>query len=162
SDLQYDTTTGQFSTTFDFFEPGQTRLLILDVAAKSGTNGQKITLTATGTVSGVTDSNPANNTVSQDITVTGAAHSPVDLSVALNAFPSSQTEDGQVEFIADVINSTSSNATNVHLHFALPAGLTYVSADIPPGTTFDSATGNWVLPTLSNSTEATLEIIASV
>jgi large repetitive protein len=65
-----------------------------------------------------------------------------------------------VTFTIEVENLGPDAATNAEITDALPAGLTLVSATATAGA-YANATGKWAIPTLANTTKATLTIVAT-
>ncbi len=68
----------------------------------------------------------------------------------------------QVRFTVTGTNIGPAVATGVVINDLLPTGLDLVSATSSPGATYDSATGNWTIPTLSAGAPATLTVVATV
>jgi uncharacterized repeat protein (TIGR01451 family) len=66
-----------------------------------------------------------------------------------------------VTFTVTLTNNGPNTATTVRVTDVLPAGLTFVSA-MPSQGTYDSATGNWEVGTVSVGAAQTLQIRATV
>jgi uncharacterized repeat protein (TIGR01451 family) len=67
-----------------------------------------------------------------------------------------------VTFTVTLTNSGPATATNVTVSDVLPAGLSFVGATPSGGTTYDSTTGVWTIPSLANGSSVTLVIRATV
>lgn len=113
-----------------------------------------VTNTATVSISGVTDSNLANNTSSSPTTITSA-----DLGVTKSASPTSPAEGATVTYTITVKNNGPSTADDLSVADAVPSGLTFVSA-APSQGTWES--GTWTVGTLLNGASATLTLTATV
>jgi LPXTG-site transpeptidase (sortase) family protein len=136
-------------------------------AMTSGTNATlALTATATRTTSVINtatktaevqpDPVPAND--SSSATVTGQA---ADIAVTKTVDNQTPNLGTNVTFTITATNNGPSNATGVQVTDVLPAGLTYVSSLASAGT-YDSVTGVWNIGALTNATNATLAIVATV
>ncbi len=114
------------------------------------------TNTATITRNNTFDTNAANNTASESVTMQQS-----DLSVT-KVVDNATTNVGQnATFTITVSNAGPSNATNVNILDQLPSGYTFVSATPSQGT-YTSGTGVWAAGTINNGNNATLNIVATV
>jgi len=89
---------------------------------------------------------PSVATVSINDPLSGEA----DLSLTQSAYTPSTTAGNAILTIT-VTNNGPDNATSVDVKDLLPAGLSYVSASAPAGTSYSNITGIWTVGTLSNS-----------
>ena len=92
------------------------------------------------------DPNPGNNAASSTVTPQQA-----DLFVTKSVSNTSPNVGDNVTFIVSVGDNGPSNATGVTVQDLLPAGLTFVSAT-PSAGSYDSASGNWSVGTVNQST----------
>jgi uncharacterized repeat protein (TIGR01451 family) len=108
------------------------------------------------------DSTVNNNNAGEDdqASATFTAKS-ADLSLTKTVDNALPTVGQNVTFTVTLSNGGPNDATNVQVKDQLPAGLTYVSANPSQGT-YTSATGLWVVGTVSTSSPQTLEITATV
>ncbi|MDF4201878.1 gliding motility-associated C-terminal domain-containing protein [Maribacter sp. SA7] len=116
-------------------------------------------VTTTYTVVG-TDGNTCENTDSVTITVNATS----DIEIAHSVDNANPNVGDLVTFTLTATNNGPSDDTGgTIINSLLPAGYTYVS---DTGSTangiYDSATGNWTLPSLSNGASLTVEITATV
>jgi uncharacterized repeat protein (TIGR01451 family) len=119
------------------------------------TAGASLTNTAAGDGGGQT--NTANDSSSDPTTVVSSA----DLSLAKAVNNPNPIQGQNVTFTLTLTNAGPSNATNVAVTDALPAGLTFVSAT-PSAGTYASGTGVWTVASLTSGASATLQIVALV
>ncbi|NCD71137.1 Ig-like domain-containing protein [Mucilaginibacter agri] len=106
---------------------------------------------------GANDPTPANNSAVD----TDTKNSITDLKVFKSVSVSTPSINNQITYTLMVNNGGPSTATNVNVTDALPTGLTFVSATPSVGT-YASSTGIWAIGTLSNTGNATLNIVARV
>ncbi len=106
----------------------------------------------------VGESNEANNTFTDNVTVTGCM---ADLSLTKTVDIATPPRGSNVTFTVTVTNSGPDQATGVTVNDLLPAGYTFVSSGATQGTYVDG-TGIWTVGTLSNGGTATLQITATV
>jgi len=106
----------------------------------------------------VGESNEANNTFTDNVTVTGCM---ADLSLTKTVDIATPPRGSNVTFTVTVTNSGPDQATGVTVNDLLPAGYTFVSSTATQGTYVDG-TGIWTVGTLSNGGTATLQITATV
>ena len=108
------------------------------------------------------DSTPNNSIASEDdqdsVTLTPQ---DADLSLTKTVDDATPTSGQNVTFNVTVSNAGPSSATNVVVQDSLPAGLTFVSS-MPSQGTFDSATGQWTVGTITSGGSATLQVVATV
>ena len=71
-------------------------------------------------------------------------------------------QDPDVTFSISIRNLGPGSASNVDLTDLLPAELTYLSHDAPPGTTYDPVTGLWDVGQVAANATTTLTIVAHV
>ena len=117
------------------------------------------TETDTVTASGTDDEgNPVS--ASDDATVT-ANDVPSSIRTTKTASPTSVPETGgDVTFTIVVRNNGPDEATGVQITDAVPAGLTFVSAN--PAADYDPGTGVWNVGTISPSASSTLQVVVTV
>jgi uncharacterized repeat protein (TIGR01451 family) len=102
------------------------------------------------------DPNPGNNNSSATETPQQA-----DLAVTKTASNATPNVGDTITFTLTVNDRGPNNASNVQVNDALPAGLSFVSANPSQGT-YDSVTGMWNVGAVSTSTPQTLQILARV
>lgn len=85
-----------------------------------------------------------------------------DLAVTNTVDNTTPAVGDNVTFTIVATNNGISNSTNTSVSFALPAGYTFVSSSLPPGTTYDPGTGLWTIGDLANGASTTLTIEATV
>jgi uncharacterized repeat protein (TIGR01451 family) len=146
----YNTNTGAWSVGTLYINSG-TSYMYLDAIA---TNGGTFTNTATVPVPvGVSDTNLSNNTASAVVTVT-PAQADLALTKVVNLIWANT--NGQALFTVTVTNNGPNSAANVVVRDPLPAGLSLVNSNMSNGTTFNSGTGTWNIPLLTNGAIANL------
>jgi uncharacterized repeat protein (TIGR01451 family) len=143
----FNSTTGVW--TVGTVPSGQTFALQVGVVVVS-TASQ--TLTASIAHSDQSDPDPGNNSASVTETPQQA-----DLQVTVTA-PSTAAVGQQITVAFGVSNLGPQGATGVTLSAPLPAGVNFVSATPPPGTSYDSATGAWSVGLLASGTTLTLSV----
>ena len=114
-------------------------------------------LTNTASASGGGQTNTANDSSSDPTTVVSSS----DLSLSKTVNNPNPIQGQNVTFTLTLTNAGPSNATNVVVTDALPAGLTFVSATPSTGT-YTSGTGAWAVASLTSGANATLQIVALV
>jgi uncharacterized repeat protein (TIGR01451 family) len=114
-------------------------------------------LTNTAAVSGGGQTNTTNDTSSDPTTVVSSS----DLSLSKTVNNPNPIQGQNVTFTITLTNTGPSNATNVAVTDALPAGLTFVSATPSTGT-YTSGTGVWSVASLASGASVTLQIVARV
>lgn len=129
---------------------------VLTPATASGSLAATATVTAPADVS---DSNESNNAVTD--TNSFANSSNADLELSMTFGDQTGNEVGEVTFYAIVGLKTSGNATNVVVSVPLPSGVTFVSSTPDMGT-YNAASGDWSVGTLSKYGEVGLEIKARI
>jgi uncharacterized repeat protein (TIGR01451 family) len=130
--------------------------LTITATVDAGTGGTTITNTATRTASSPSDTNPANDAGSADITVQGA-----DLAITKTVDDPNPNVGGTIHYTIELANNGPDEATNVEVTDALPAGVTYVSYSATQGT-YDDGTGIWIVASIANAAADTLTITATV
>lgn len=131
----------------------------LQIVATVGGTGNPITNTATLASVTQSDSNPQNNTDSEQLTP-----NQLDLALVKTVDDNTPNLNQNVTFTINVTNNGPTGATGVQVTDVLPAGLQFVSANTATGT-FNSTTGLWTLGSLSNTVgqnTASLQIVARV
>ena len=117
------------------------------------------TVSNTATVNSNTpDDNFANNSATQTTTV----RRPADLSLINQTGDGSPNVGDNVSFDLILHNSGPFDATGATVTEHLPAGLDFVSATGTPGTTYDSNTGVWTVPSVMGNQTQFLTITAKV
>ncbi|MFL6333706.1 MAG: hypothetical protein ACJ754_10390 [Pyrinomonadaceae bacterium] len=114
-------------------------------------------LTNTAAASGGGQTNTANDSASDPTTVVSSS----DLSLSKTVNNPSPIQGQNVTFTITLTNSGPSNATNVVVTDALPAGLAFVSST-PGAGTYTSGTGAWSVASLASGASATLQLVALV
>lgn len=111
----------------------------------------------------VTHSGPGNGKDANGIDIKGTPHnSQVDLSMSVGVDNPAPALNGNVKFTITLKNNGIGNPANIIVKNEMPSGLIFVSANPEPGTTYDSGTGNWSVPTLVEGEDVMLEITAKV
>jgi uncharacterized repeat protein (TIGR01451 family) len=108
-------------------------------------------------VSGGGQVNTANDTASDPTTVVSSA----DLRLTKTVSNPTPTINQNVTFTITLDNAGPTDATGITVLDQLPAGLTFVSATPSTGS-YSSGTGVWTVASLARSTNATLQIVATV
>jgi len=135
-------------------QPGESQTLtLLARVLDAGEQRNVATLTAHDEI----DPDPGNNSAGAVLTAAPVA----DIRVTKTADAASVNIGGSVSFTITTANAGPSNATNVQVQDALPAGLQFVSAFAEAGT-YDPATGLWNIGALANGARVTLRINAIV
>lgn len=129
----------------------------------TGTTSGTLSTTATVTAS-VTDPAGANNTATDTDTLTGPADLQLVKAIASpTPIPAAATVGQGFVFELILTNNGPNTATNVTVSDKLPAALAYDAATtvIPAGTTYDPASGAWVVPSLASGASVTLRLGAT-
>ncbi len=119
------------------------------------------TLSNTATVSrsfDAADPNLANNTATDTTTVIPSA----DLSLTKTTSNSTPNVNDSITYTVTLTNGGLGNATNVQVRDQLPAGITFSSATTSTGTTYNSGTGIWSVPSIASGTSVTLQVTGTV
>ncbi len=119
------------------------------------TAGASVTNTATASGGGQT--NTANDSASDPTAVVSSS----DLGLSKTVDNANPIQNQNVTFTVTLTNSGPTNATNVAVTDALPAGLTFVSAT-PSAGAYAGGTGLWSVGSLANGASATLQVVALV
>ena len=127
----------------------------LSIAAKVTASG-RIDNTVSLTSMLQTDSNSANNSATATIQVTTAA----DLAVTKTPDNNRPDVGSNVTYAIIATNKGPDDATGVTVSDPLPAGLTFVGATPPAGTSY--ATGTWTIGNLANGASVSLPLVAKV
>jgi uncharacterized repeat protein (TIGR01451 family) len=152
------------STTANLPASSSVTYLVSGTLSNIATGTLSNTATVVAPASGVTDptdptrTGAGNNSATDTTTINAASNLAVTKTVN-NATPN---VGNTVIYTLTVTNNGPSNATNVRLTDAVPAGLTYVSSTPSGATTYNSATGLWTIGALANAASATLVINATV
>jgi uncharacterized repeat protein (TIGR01451 family) len=133
-------------------------------------NGANATLSITATVNATgnyvntatisapeSDPTPTNNTSSSTPTPVPVA----DVSIVKTTSKAAPNVGANVTFTLIASNAGPSDATDVNVTDILPSGYTFVSASPTVGT-YDSTSGIWSIGSLTNSANATLNIVSTV
>jgi uncharacterized repeat protein (TIGR01451 family) len=152
---------------------------VMDCAGWTIPNGTTVTvtvpatlsLTATGSIGNTAsitppaatpDSNLVNNSATDTFAV-GAVS--VDLGVAIAVAPTAAAPGDKVTYTATVTNpNTTTDATNVVVTDALPAGLTAVTPPTAPSSGTVAVAGStwtWTIPTVAKATSATTPTVVT-
>ena len=136
----------------------------------------ELTITATNTTTAVKtntarlttadqldpDSTPGNAVAGEDdestITITPNV---ADVRLSKSVTTTSPQLNQQITFTLRATNDGPQAATNLQVTDQLPAGLTFVSANAPAGTTYTAATGVWNIGTLNSGAFVELTIVAT-
>jgi uncharacterized repeat protein (TIGR01451 family) len=125
------------------------------VVGVSQTAGASVTNTAS--VSGGGQTNTSNDSASDPTTIVSSS----DLSVSKTVNNANPIQGQNVTFTVTLANNGPTNATNVVVTDALPAGLTFVSST-PSAGTYNPGTGAWAVASLASGASATLQLVALV
>jgi uncharacterized repeat protein (TIGR01451 family) len=146
--------TGSLASTVDL-PVGATVTFTFTVQVDPSATG---TLDNTATVTppaDVADPNPANNGATDTDTLTPQA----DLAVMKSVSDSAPSVGNTITFTITLTDNGPSSATGVQVSDLLPAGLTFVSANLSQGT-YDPATGLWNVGPVANGAHRTLTVQA--
>ncbi len=132
----------------------------ITIHAKVPVGAPPATVSNTATVAGVGDTDPANDSASQSTTIGGVADSS-DLTVTKTVSDASPQEGDTIIYDVTVTNNGPDDATGVQVTDALPAGLSFVSADASAGS-YDEASGVWNVGPLAMGERAQLQMRVSV
>ncbi|KQC00063.1 gliding motility-associated C-terminal domain-containing protein, partial [Pedobacter sp. Hv1] len=127
-------------------------LNIIATVNATGNYANTATITATET-----DPTPTNNTA----TSTPVPVPVADVAITKTASNSTPNVGSNVTFTIRATNAGPSNATNIIATDVLPNGYTFVSANASTGA-YDQVTGKWMIGTLVDGANATLDIVAKV
>ena len=148
---------GTVTATLGTIAPGANATVTIVVNVDEAT---RTALSNTATVTSTeTDSNTANNSVTEPTTV----NAQVDLAITKVDSADPVVPNGTVTYTLVVTNNGPSEATGVTVNDTLPAGLTLTSSSTTVGTTTDvgnAVTGN--IGTLASGASATITINATV
>lgn len=133
-------------------DPGATATIF--VIVRIDTQGTKDNL-ATVSSATVEDPDLTNNTSEASFS---ASPQQLDIAVTKSVDDASPALGSNVTFTVTATNNGPSDATNLVLGDALPAGLTFVSAD--PSANYDTGTGLWTVGSLASGGQATLTVVA--
>lgn len=104
----------------------------------------------------------ATPTATPTPTATATATVAADLSLAKTVDHASRGIGQTVTFTIHLTNNGPAAASNVEVTDLLPGGLSLIDATPGGGTTYDSPTGVWTIPSLANGSSVTLVIRATV
>lgn len=144
------------NATISSINVGETVTYTVTIAVPSSYTGQ-IVNTASAT-SAVQDPNSTNNSQTDIDTVNALAEIALTKTI-VTAAPHRIGDN--VEFLITAINNGPSNATGINIVDKLPSGYTFVSATPSTGT-YNSSNGLWNLGSLTNTSTATLTVIAKI
>jgi uncharacterized repeat protein (TIGR01451 family)/gliding motility-associated-like protein len=85
-----------------------------------------------------------------------------DVSVSKTTDTATPNMGTDITFTIVAYNEGPSTATNVKVNDLLPSGYTFVSAAVPNGTNYDSATGVWTIGNMATATTVTMSVSATV
>ena len=144
------------NATISSLNVGETVTYTVTIAIPSSYTGQIVnTASATSTVQ---DPNSSNNTQTDIDTVNALAE--IALTKAIVTAAPHRIGDN-VEFLITAVNNGPSDATGINIVDKLPSGYTLVSAT-PSSGTYNASNGLWNLGGLTNTSNATLTVIASI
>lgn len=159
----FNSTTGLW--TIGDLESGELRTLTLVLTVSGAATPGTVTNTATLLTLGQTDTNPANNSASEDTPITGA----VDLRITKTDVGDPVTAGSGTENLTYVVtaeNLGASPATGVDVLDSflvnLPTGFVLNSAVGSDGSTFDSTTGIWTIGNIPAVSSRTLTVTITV
>lgn len=144
------------NATISSLNVGETVTYTVTIAVPSNYTGQ-IVNTASAT-SAVQDPNSSNNTQTDIDTVNALAE--IALTKAIVTAAPHRIGDN-VEFLITAVNNGPSDATGINIVDKLPSGYTLFSAT-PSSGTYNASNGLWNLGGLTNTSNATLTVIASI
>lgn len=144
------------NATISSLNVGETVTYTVTIAIPSSYTGQ-IVNTASA-ISAVQDPNSSNNTQTDIDTVNALAE--IALTKAIVTAGLHRIGDN-VEFLITAVNNGPSDATGINIVDKLPSGYTLVSAT-PSSGTYNASNGLWNLGGLTNTSNATLTVIASI
>lgn len=157
--LPYANGTGSLhsgNATISSINTAETVTYTVTIAVPSSYTG-KIINTASAS-SSVQDPNVSNNTQT-DIDTANALAEIVLTKTIVTAAPHRIGDN--VEFLIAAVNNGPSDATGINIVDKLPSGYTFVSATPSKGT-YNSSNGLWNLGSLTNTSRATLTVIAKI
>jgi uncharacterized repeat protein (TIGR01451 family) len=138
---------------------GEVRTLVVTVSVDAGTAGTTLNAAATVTSGHQDDPDSANNSDSQDIFVTAAAGSDLQLGLEVDDVLTDETDT--VTYTLKVINNGPADATGILIQDNWPATLGFDSATPSQGA-YNSGTGLWDLGSLTVGTTETLQLVGVV
>jgi uncharacterized repeat protein (TIGR01451 family) len=133
----------------------------ITIHARVPVDAPPATVSNTATVAGVGDTDPANDSASQSTTISGGAAGSSDLAVSKSVSDAGPHEGDTITYHITVRNNGPGDATGVQVTDALPAGLSFVSANASAGS-YDEASGVWNVGALAGGETAELHIQVSV
>ncbi len=155
----FDSTAGTWS--FASLASGSSATLTLVATVNNGTAVSTVITNSASVDADESDSNPANNTDSVDLTVIAGPGNPaIDLVVDKSVSPANPLAGDTVTYTITVTNNGVDAATNVVVADVLPAGVTYVSQS--PIGSYNTTTHNWTVGNLAVGGSATLTLAATV
>ncbi|MFM7073920.1 MAG: hypothetical protein ACKO38_19210, partial [Planctomycetota bacterium] len=89
-------------------------------------------------------------------------YTPTDLAVTKSVSNPAPLVGSQIQYTISLRNNGPNDATGVVVTDQLPAGVTFVSANAPAGTTYSNATGIWNVGALAVNQTIVLQITANV
>jgi large repetitive protein len=108
------------------------------------------------------DSTPDDGQGDDFASVTVDAPAAADLSLTKTVNNATPNLGSNVTFTVTLTNSGPDTATNVVVADSLPAGLTLQSSTAAAGTTYNSTTGAWTIPSLASGANVVLTLVARV
>jgi uncharacterized repeat protein (TIGR01451 family) len=91
-----------------------------------------------------------------------ANYTPTDLAVTKTVNNATPLVGSQIQYTITLVNNGPNPATNVAVTDQLPTGVTFVSANAPAGTTYNSTTGIWTVGSLAVAQTRVLTVVANV
>jgi gliding motility-associated-like protein/uncharacterized repeat protein (TIGR01451 family) len=110
----------------------------------------------------IATTSPDGNIADNTSTVTPVPTPLSDVSVVKTVNNATPVVGSNVVFTIRIANTGPSDATGVIATDLLPSGYTFVSANAPASTTYNSTTGNWTIGNLVSGSNASLTITARV
>ncbi|TMM30338.1 DUF11 domain-containing protein [Polaribacter aestuariivivens] len=134
---------------------GTTETLTIRALVGAGTGGTTLISTISKTQD-QSDLNSSTDDLEESITVTNS-----DLEVVKTVSNASPNEGESIVYQITITNNGPNDATNVSIEDVLPTGVSYLSSTSVNGT-YNPATGLWNIGTITNGSNAVLEITATV
>ncbi len=144
------------TVTFSSLSVGASATITL-VATANGAGGTTITNTASVS-SATTDPNGANDSDTETTTIQPSA----DLEIPFIQGPGGVNVGEEISISMQLDNDGPDAATNVTVQVDVPAGLEFVSSGQTTGTTYDSNTNVWTIPSIAAGTSKSLSITFKV
>ncbi len=102
---------------------------------------------------------PTGDSATQNIGI----NNQTDLSISMTGSPGTATQGSAVQFDTTISNHGPAAATNVHVSIpSSGSNYSYLSSLPPSGTTYNSSTGEWIIPVLPSGGNLTIYITISL